>query len=218
MDFSKIRGQHHAVRAIEIALTGNHNLLITGGVGSGKTALILAIEETGVRSTLDDGRVPETGSLNYDIPVIMTTRPCPCGNYLSDEFECVCTSEEILKHRAPLKQVLYSIDMFIYLIPLSFEQIIDTRPSESSETIIKRVTSSSSRLANVSKTIDSDVSPLLKSAHMQLRLQTGMVFRIMNVARTIAAMAEDQDIEPVHMAEAIQYRDRSMDNIAGRQV
>ena len=209
MNFSEIRGQHHAVRAIEIALTGNHNLLITGGDGAGKTALILAIDETGVRSELYDDGVAGAGRLDYDIPVIMTTRPCQCGNYLSDEFKCTCTAGEIIKHMNPLKRVWYSIDMFIYLETLSFEQIIDDRPSESSEVIIERVSESHARAASVSATIDPDVSRLLKSAHMQLRLQTGMVFRIMNVARTIAAMAEAVQVGPAHMAEAIAYRDRS---------
>ena len=39
LDFSDIRGQHMAKRALEIAAAGNHNLIMVGPPGSGKTLL-----------------------------------------------------------------------------------------------------------------------------------------------------------------------------------
>lgn len=206
MNFSKVRGQQHAIRAIEVALTGGHNLLLVGEAGGGKTTLLNAIEELDVASTCCDNKRSSQLFLDSNAPVIMTTRPCQCGWYFSDEKECTCPVKLIRIHLERFYKIQYSVDMFIELSPLSFEQITDDRPGESSTVIETRIAEARERIADVHTLPNQAAISLLKAAHAQLQLSAGMIFRTINVARTITAMANETTIGPPHLAEAIQYR------------
>jgi magnesium chelatase family protein len=54
VDFSEVRGQHHVKRAIEVAVSGGHNLLMLGPPGSGKSMIAKRIPSIMPLMTLEE--------------------------------------------------------------------------------------------------------------------------------------------------------------------
>jgi magnesium chelatase family protein len=60
-DLADVRGQHHAKRALEIAATGNHSLLMSGPPGTGKS--MLASRLPGILPAMTDQEALETAAI-----------------------------------------------------------------------------------------------------------------------------------------------------------
>jgi magnesium chelatase family protein len=60
-------------------------------------------------------------------------------------------------------------------------------------------------------TIDEASRSLMRTAMQQLQLSARAYHRILKLARTIADLAGAEQIAPVHLAEALQYRPRTME-------
>lgn len=168
--------------------------------------------------------------------LIASMNPCPCGYYNHPDKECVCPPGVVQRYLNKVSgPLLDRIDLHVEVTPVSFDQMTAERKNESSEVIRERVIKA--RKIQAGRFIDSlDIhcnammppqmvqrlcvineagKALLKTAMARLGLSARAYDRILKVSRTIADLAESDEIRVEHLAEAIQYRSLDRDNWAG---
>ena len=165
--------------------------------------------------------------------LIASMNPCPCGYYNHPTKACVCSPGQVQKYLNKVSgPLLDRIDIQVEIVPVSFEQISDKRPSEPSIKIQERVLAARQIQAErykdeVDVFCNAQMTPkllmkyaqttpeglaLLKNAMDKLNLSARAYDRILKVARTIADLEGKENIEVQHFAEAINYRNLDREN------
>jgi len=162
----------------------------------------------------------------------MATQPCPCGIYGNPNQECTCTPTQIQKYVGRISgPLLDRIDIHVELPAVKYSELASKRTGEGSAAIRQRVmlareiqmrrfagrqglfsnADMDSKEIKEFCEIDASGADLLKTAMNRLGLSARAYDRILKVARTIADLAESEEIRPERLGEAIQYRslDRS---------
>ena len=190
-NFIDIKGHEHAKRGLEVALSGDHDVILVGPPKSGKSLLRKAVEDTGFKINI------------YEM------RPCPCGFFTDPKHECNCAPVEIKDYLSSLPaHIIDKTDIYIEVPRLNLEQLQEKRRGELSEDILERVQLARvflhSRRADL--TLDKEAEDLLKLAILELGISSRAYDKIMSVAGTIAGMGSKLTIEAHHISEAISYR------------
>jgi magnesium chelatase family protein len=167
--------------------------------------------------------------------LLAAMNPCPCG-YLGDPAgRCHCSWEQVRRYRARISgPLLDRIDLHVEVAPVPHEwlHLGDDIVTEGSAPVRERVLAARSRQrerANLlncaldNTDIDRYCRPstaarqLLDAAMQRLALSARAYHRVLRVARSIADLAGVQQIEDMHVAEAVQLRclDRRPQNGAG---
>jgi magnesium chelatase family protein len=158
--------------------------------------------------------------------LIAAANPCPCGNYGSDLKKCLCMPGAVLRYRKRISgPLLDRIDLHMHVPPVQIEKFSESDRRESSETIRNRVQSArniqNSRFshthipanANMTAKMLKDFAVLsaksgsfLRQAAARLSLSARSYYKMIKVARTIADLSGETEIQLHHVAEALQYR------------
>lgn len=184
-----------------------------------------------LRQPLEDKKVSVARvmrSVEYpaNFMLVASMNPCPCGNYGSRTQTCRCTAAQIHAYLSKLSgPLLDRIDLMIEVDGVEYSELRGGGDGESSAAVKERVeraraiqrerfagrdisTNSQMNARDIAKwcAVDENGERILKKAFDKMGLTARATTRILKVARTIADLAGEKDIMPVHLAEAIQYR------------
>ncbi len=185
-----------------------------------------------LRQPLEDGlvtisRTRQSVVFPAQFTLVASTNPCPCG-YFGDPIQnCTCSPRQRENYWAKLSGPLMDrIDLQVVVNRLKPEEMTRQITGEDSEAVRARVVAAR-QVAEERFQIEAKVncnaqmrSPhlrefcvlddasrnLLEGAIRKLGLSARAMDRVLKVARTIADLAGDRDLQSYHLAEAIQYR------------
>jgi magnesium chelatase family protein len=191
-----------------------------------------------MRQPLEDGRVTISRSkVSVDYPcnfmLASAMNPCPCGNYGNPNQDCQCQPQQIQRYMSKISgPLLDRIDIHIQVQSVKYKELSSTTAGEPSGDIRQRVIKArdfqirrfkdkkhifcnadmQSKDIREYCRIDTASEELMKMAITKLGLSARAYDRILKVARTIADLNGDENINSAHISEAIQYRslDRTM--------
>ena len=185
-----------------------------------------------LRQPLEDGQV-HIRRANYSVTypsrfmLVVAMNPCPCGCRTDPRRVCRCSTGDVQRYMGRLSgPLLDRIDIHVDVPALSFDELTDTRSSGPSTLEVReqvlaarerqhaRANGSGARYnAHLdSKTLRrycvlNDASKsLLETALNTLGLSARAYDKILRIARTLADLEGLDDINEMHVAEAVQYR------------
>jgi len=194
-----------------------------------------------MRQPLEDRKVNiSRAKFSIDYPasfmLLASMNPCPCGYYNHPEKDCVCSPGVVQKYLNKISgPLLDRIDIHLEVIPVPFEKLSDESEAELSKDIRERVIRArliqnerfseekeihsnaqmSTKMIQEYCQLDKPSQALLKNAMEKLGLSARAYDRILKVSRTIADLANSENISHLFIAEAIQYRSLDRENWAG---
>ena len=188
-----------------------------------------------LRQPLEDNHVVISrvaGSIQYpaDFMFVWAMNPCKCGYYKDPEKSCTCSIIDIKRYQSKISgPLLDRIDMILEIPRENIDKILTNIGEESSTSIRDKVVNArklqQKRFAWLAITSNSQITSkhidqlivlddesknFLKHAAQKLTLSTRVVHRTMKLARTIADIQGQESISIHHLAEALQYRSKTM--------
>ena len=227
------RSPHHTTSGV--ALVGGGNLPRPGEVSLAHHGILFLDELPEFdRRVLEVLREPlESGSITIsraarqaDFParfqLVAAMNPCPCGWLGHASGKCRCTPDAVLRYQGRVSgPLLDRIDIQLAVAAMAPDDMAAQAGGEPSAAIAQRVARAHARQLERQGHANGHLAPgeidrycapdeagrrLLHDAARHLHWSGRAFHRVLKVARTIADLADVQDVTAKHVAEAIGYR------------
>ena len=189
-----------------------------------------------MRQPLEDGKVTisrVSGAVTYpaEFMLVCAMNPCKCGWYGDPSGRCRCSEREVESYRSRISgPMLDRIDIVVEVPAVHFEELRARAEAEASAAIKQRVDKArqiqnrrfhGTGLCNARMgpeemrrycALSEESAGLMKNAFEVMGLTARSYDRILRVARTVADLDGSEEIQPQHIAEAIQYRAVNLGN------
>ena len=189
-----------------------------------------------LRQPLEDGfvtitRAAGTLTLPSRFMLVCAMNPCKCGWYGHPSGRCRCSQRDVENYRSRISgPLLDRIDIVVEVPSVHFEDLRERAEAEPSASVKQRVNAArdvqnrrfgSGGMCNARMgpeemrrycTLSEECAELMKGAFETMGLTARSYDRILKVARTVADLDGSEDIQPQHIAEAIQYRAVNLGN------
>lgn len=170
-------------------------------------------------------RLQENCIYPADVMVVVATNPCPCG-YYPDLARCSCQERSVQRYLAHISgPILDRMDLCVEVTSPKLNELAGNQKKEGSAQIRERVIRAQSiqqdRYAGTPFRFNADVTDgmlqqfvelgrqeqcLMEQAFEKLKLSARAYYRILKTARTIADLSESEQINKLHLSEAIALR------------
>ncbi|MBQ8834973.1 MAG: YifB family Mg chelatase-like AAA ATPase [Oscillospiraceae bacterium] len=189
-----------------------------------------------MRQPLEDGQVTisrVSGAVTYpaEFMLVCAMNPCKCGWYGDPSGRCRCSEMAVQNYRSRISgPMLDRIDIVVEVPAVHFEDLRSRAEAEPSASVKERVNAAravqnqrfgSGGMCNARMgpeemrrfcALSEESAGLMKNAFEAMGLTARSYDRILKVARTVADLDGSEEIQPQHIAEAIQYRAVNLGN------
>jgi magnesium chelatase family protein len=217
VDVPPFRAPHHSASTAAIVgggpgpRPGEATLAHTGVLLLDELPEFLRPALEALRQPLEDGfvtvaRVGGRCVFPARFALVGTMNLCPCGGRGDSAVGCACSPQRLASFREKLSRALLDRFDLVVTVPRPRAHELAAGPAESSAAVRERVVAARARLRERSADWTPEARALLDRAVERLPLSGRGRSRVARVARTAAAHAGADRVEPGHVAEALSYR------------